>query len=124
MRTILDEPSFGDALATLRSDGLTVVVSGAGLAAPETMAFTGVACFDLRTMIQCIGSRAEVAVFKRRRRSSAFDVTITARGRSFQAPLTTEEVTVDFSLGAQPLHGLSGSCEVRGRRRDLALCRM
>jgi len=123
VRTVIDTRIFGDWPAVL-SDGLTVAVSGAGLAVPETMTFSGGNCFQLATSIECVGSRGEVVTFRQQRRSSRFNVTITAQQRGFQAPLSTADISIDIALGGLSLHGQVGHCGVRGNRKAVALCPM
>jgi len=114
LQTVFDASPLGN-LAQVLSGGGTVTVSGAGLQAPEMMMFPGISCFNLRSGIQCIGTKGEVANFKTHRASNLVTAKITAQHRSFPPPLTTAGVAVDLSLGGHLLEGQIGSCKVRGK---------
>jgi hypothetical protein len=120
LQAVFDASPLGDLGQVLSDDGLSVVVSGAGLPAPERMTFLALACFDQGRVIECVGTKGEEARLLKRK-GSAVKLRITAPHRSFSPSLTSTAATFDLSIGA----GLSGSqsttCKVRGKGM-VALC--
>ena len=70
-------------------------VSGAGLAAPgQTMLFP--ACIPV---VGCAGTNGETVSFYRKGATNLFSVHLTAQGKRFAPPLSSETATVALSLG-------------------------
>ncbi|HXQ24747.1 MAG TPA: hypothetical protein VN812_23925, partial [Candidatus Acidoferrales bacterium] len=114
VQAVFDASPLGN-LGTALSDGFTVAVAGAGLAAAETMRFAYPNCFNLGRVIQCIGTRGEEADFQKQQTTGHTKLKITAEHRSFAPPLTTAGVTVTLGLAGYDLRGEIASCTV-GRR--------
>jgi hypothetical protein len=120
VRAVIDASSFGD-LAQNLADGFSVSVSGAGLIAPETMVFVGLDCFNLDPLVKCVGTRGEVATFRKQRTPHHYAVKITALQRSFQRTLLVADATVKLSFGGRDLYGQIGGCRIF--EKQLASCR-
>jgi hypothetical protein len=93
---------------------VSVTVSGAGLAVPETILFPMARCLALSAgSIRCIGDRAATATFRQQGTQDVFAVSIRAPLRSFPAPLSATGVSVNLSFDVQELSNQLGICTVR-----------
>jgi Thrombospondin type 3 repeat len=123
IRGVLDPTQFGEPLLDTLNQGLIIGVSGAGLAAVETMIFQNPHCLQLNARhVECIGSRGEVAHFRLQRRAPHFyNVKIVAKDRSFTGPLARLPVRVALSNSGIDRRVDSGVCKLYGKR--IARCR-
>jgi hypothetical protein len=89
-------------------------VSGAGLAVPgQTMLFP-----PCLSVINCSGTNGEVVSFLRQRATDFFSVKLLARGKTFQAPLSSSSATVTLSLGGSDAVDQVG-CRALGRSNSV-----
>ena len=118
VRGVLDQTQFGEPLLDTLNRGLIIGVIGAGLAAPETMVFQSPRCFAItKTYISCIGTRGEVANFRRQRRAPHFyNVNVTAPHRSFLAPLSRAPMRVVLSNSGYDRSADLLSCRIYAKR--------
>jgi len=122
VKAILDGSEYGDLGAALRG-GLTVRISGAGLAAPETMVFPFPRCMQPTAVrINCIGSLGETANFTKRRTGNVFNVRIGAKQRTFSPPLASAAVQLLLSAGGLDRRDSVANCAA-ARSRKLMTCK-
>lgn len=118
VRGVLDQTQFGEPLLDTLNRGLIIGVSGAGLGAPETMVFRNPYCIAItKTFVTCIGTRGEIANFRRQRRAPHFyNVNVTAPHRSFLAPLSRASARVVLSNSGYDRSADLLSCRIYAKR--------
>jgi hypothetical protein len=95
-----------------------VNVSGAGLPTPgQIMTFP-----PCVSVVVCPGTNGELASFVRRGSTNLMNVTIRAKGKSFQPPLTAAGTTVTLSVGGLDHRDTASSCRGLGRQGKLVDC--
>lgn len=123
IRGVLDPTQIGEPVFDTLDLGFVVDVTGAGLASTETMEFGYPHCIQLSAShIQCVGTLAEVANFRRQRRAPhAYNVDIVAPRRSFGAPLSRAPVRVVLSTNGVDRRADLATCKIYLKR--IAACR-
>jgi hypothetical protein len=102
-----------DVIASVRSGGALIALTGAGLPAPELMLFVSPRCVSARvTRVTCIGDRGETLTFTRKRKTTIYNFSIRAPKRSFTPPLTHDPVSIVMSLGSVDVSSKIDRCKL------------
>jgi hypothetical protein len=120
-RGVIDAGEYG-ILSQALTHGLVIGINGAGLEHVEKMSFPYPNCFNLGILVECVGTRGEVADFRKRRGGNQYTVKVSARFRSFDSPLSSAGVTVTLSFDGRDRRDEIPSCKVHGRGTT-AVCR-
>jgi len=121
VRGTLDPSEWGD-LRDALNPGMVIGVTGAGLAAPQTMVFIYPNCFEEGAATECVGERGEVVRFWPQTAGNLLNVKITAQGRDMAPPLDATDVQVVLSFPHPPGCPLFTSCSGLDRRAEISNC--
>ena len=106
----------------LHATGVTIGISGGGLATVQVVEFPGVRCLDIGT-VECIGAGLAKARFRTQRRAGTvgISVEVTAPHWRLPGPLQPASVAVTLSAAYVDWRAEVGTCRVR-RRGQSVVC--
>ena len=112
----------GDLAQVLHATGVTIGISGGGLATVQVVEFPGVRCLDIGT-VDCIGAGLVRARFRTQRRAGTvgIEVEVTAPHWRLPGPLQPASVAVTLSAAYVDWRAEVGTCRVR-RRGQSVVC--
>ena len=124
MRGVLDANDLNGDLYGAVNGGLVVRVSGGGLPQAERMDFAPGDCVQaVSGAIRCDGADAQVRFRPFGLGPNLFRLVVTARRRSFPAPLSPTDVVGVLAFGGVERQDRIGDCTLSGRRSQLVQCK-